>query len=245
MGDNEENENDDDMDKEKEKEQLKDEIGATSNENTENKPIETQISKELNEDQKTASFEVLMAADKANDEKPIEFPPKLNDENNAKKEEIKKEPMKRQESGFSKVMRERKVRYIAAYKKRIKRVYTLKDPSKLSKVDGFVKKFSVDAEKIHGLYTKICKKHSLAPCELYDGNEHAKPIPPDEKEQVANKQTTPEQSLSKSLTSEPDKQPTFKFVVEDKPSDEPIKSEPNKPSQSPFSWGVPSKNTDE
>ena len=188
-----------------------------------------------------------MNEDKAK-EKPIEFPPpKMNDANNdanneenkvekETKSDLPEQPVKRQESYMTKILRQRKVRYLAAYKKRIERVYTLKDPTKLSKVDGFVEKYGVDADKIHDLYAKICKKYSLEPCKLYEGDEHEPPIPADEKEKVAPKLTTPEQTLSKTLTDEPakPKEPTFKFVVNDTPK----KAEENKPSQCPFSWGT-------
>merc|ERR1712204_139361 len=116
-----------------------------------------------------------------------------------------------------------KVRYLAAYKKRLERVYSLKNPSKLSTVDKRLKQYGHDPEKLHELYELVCKKYSLVACHKYEGQQGDRPIPSDEKEKDDDKTTTPEQNLSASLTG------GFKFAQTASTTDEVS-------SKSPFSF---------
>eukprot|EP01083_Nonionella_stella_P040291 109435_1 len=104
------------------------------------------------------------------------------------------------------IMRERKERYLAAYTKRLQRIYCTYQPSKLDKIDGWVAKYGVDVDKLHELYMKICSKYELEPCDKYDGSEHEKV--PDDEENEKRAATAPVQSLSQNLNEDKTKEAT-------------------------------------
>eukprot|EP01083_Nonionella_stella_P174037 602211_1 len=104
------------------------------------------------------------------------------------------------------IMRERKERYLAAYTKRLQRIYCTYQPSKLNKIDGWVAKYGVDVDKLHELYMKICSKYELEPCDKYDGSEHEKV--PDDEENEKRAATAPVQSLSQNLNEDKTKEAT-------------------------------------
>eukprot|EP01083_Nonionella_stella_P049429 131721_1 len=92
-----------------------------------------------------------------------------------KKEEDDDEQEANKEGKFSsggylaRIMRRRKENYLAAYKKRLRRIYSTYQPNKLDKIDGFVEKYGFDVNKIHELYVMVCKKYNLVERDIYDG----------------------------------------------------------------------------
>merc|ERR1712130_840157 len=149
----------------------------TKNDNTDN----IQMNVEMNGATKT----------KQDEEQKSDSPEMNENEQNEKEKEKEKErekekkTEKKEEPYLVKIMRQRKERYIAAYRVRLTRIYKQHQPAKLSKIDGWIK--GGDAEEIHKLYSRICAKYGLSPCPLYEGSEHEPAPTLDEKEKPAQK----------------------------------------------------------
>ena len=91
-------------------------------------------------------------------------------ENKEKKKE--QEHMKKPAGSYlCQVLKERKERYHQMYRTRLQRVYRNHNPHKLKNdfVDGKIKKYGHNAEKLHALYEKVCAKYKVTSHGLYDG----------------------------------------------------------------------------
>jgi len=87
---------------------------------------------------------------------------------------VKPKP-KRQLSYLQQVMLERRDKYQEAYRTRLTRLVQQFNPKATDKVDGFIRKYGDEADKMHGFYVKVCAKYKVTPCHLFDGQTEYEP----------------------------------------------------------------------
>jgi len=110
-----------------------------------------------------------------------------NDANDGVSENTKKEDDTKQSkasepkpvmSYFQKVLKIRRQRYLDRYKERLRRIYAKHNADKLKGtfLDDLVAKYNVNLDKLHSLYTKVCRKYGIKPHPEYDGQEANAPM---------------------------------------------------------------------